>query len=287
MTRSRTVAPTRAAGSLLVALLSINLTCIATSVWADAPVRWKTLLPGLELGTVRPLDAPRIGDGVITIVRVDTKRYRFKLVATKQVGGRNRTAADWAKAYGLLVAINAGMFLTDHKTSVGYMRNGSAVLQSRVVKHYNAAIAFGPRDGKGAAGGIFDLKCTPLARLNQRYRTVVQSLRMIDCRRRNRWGRSPKRWSVAMMARDGQGRALFIHSRTPWTMRAFIDRLLRLPIDIREAIYLEGGPEATLFVNAGGIRIQKVGSYETGFNENDGNRRAWALPNVIGITPRK
>jgi hypothetical protein len=49
---------------------------------------------------------------------------------------------------------------------------------------------------------------------------------------------------------------------------------------------LEGGPEATLYVNAGGTELERFGSYETGFNENDDNDRAWALPNVIGVWRR-
>ena len=33
--------------------------------------------------------------------------------------------------------------------------------------------------------------------------------------------------------------------------------------------------------------MNEVGSYETGFNENDDNNSAWLIPNVIGIVKRR
>ena len=51
-------------------------------------------------------------------------------------------------------------------------------------------------------------------------------------------------------------------------------------------MYLEGGPETSLYVSVNGTVIQKFGSYETGFNENDENNRFWLLPNIIGVTKK-
>ena len=49
--------------------------------------------------------------------------------------------------------------------------------------------------------------------------------------------------------------------------------------DLAGALFLEGGPEATLVAG----KLSRVGSYETGFVENDDNHVQWALPNVLGI----
>ena len=35
-----------------------------------------------------------------------------------------------------------------------------------------------------------------------------------------------------------------------------------------------------------GSDVSRIGSYETGFVENDGNTAFWWLPNVIGVEPR-
>jgi hypothetical protein len=66
-------------------------------------------------------------------------------------------------------------------------------------------------------------------------------------------------------------------------MRDFNQLLLRLPLDVQQAMHLEGGPEASLSIHAPGIDLDLSGSYETGFLEDDSNREQWPLPNVIGV----
>lgn len=41
----------------------------------------------------------------------------------------------------------------------------------------------------------------------------------------------------------------------------------------------------TFYARAGDTEIERFGSYETGFNENenDDNANAWPLPNVLGV----
>ena len=48
------------------------------------------------------------------------------------------------------------------------------------------------------------------------------------------------------------------------------------------ALFLEGGPEASLVARD----LALLGSYETGFVENDDNREFWALPNILGLARR-
>ena len=52
-------------------------------------------------------------------------------------------------------------------------------------------------------------------------------------------------------------------------------------------MYVEGGPEASLYLAVGGQAIvSEMGSFETGFFESHDNRRFWPLPNVLGFAPR-
>ena len=87
------------------------------------------------------------------------------------------------------------------------------------------------------------------------------------------------------MGLDGAGRLLLMHARSPYPVRSFIDQLLAMPIDVRRAMYMEGGPEASLYVHAGDVERERIGSYETGFFESDSNDHAWPIPNVLGIHP--
>ena len=49
---------------------------------------------------------------------------------------------------------------------------------------------------------------------------------------------------------------------------------------------LQKGSTIFLYFSYGGKTIKAFGSYETGFNENDGNQSYWPIPNVLGIVKR-
>ena len=109
---------------------------------------------------------------------------------------------------------------------------------------------------------------------------------MLSCEGRNVWRQSARIWSIASLAQDNEGRLLLLHLRSPLSVHDFVNALRRLPLSIVRAMYLEGGPEATLYAAGGGVEIERFGSYETGFNENDDNASAWPLPNVPGVAAR-
>ena len=92
--------------------------------------------------------------------------------------------------------------------------------------------------------------------------------------------------AAAAVATDGAGRLLMIHCRSPYSTHDFIDILQDLPLDIASAMYVEGGPESQLYVNAGGARREFVGSFESGILESELNRRAWPIPNVVAVRRR-
>jgi hypothetical protein len=59
--------------------------------------------------------------------------------------------------------------------------------------------------------------------------------------------------------------------------------LLSLPLKIYSVMYLDGGPEAVLYVSAGDTLIEKVGSWVSRTYPTDKNNYMWELPNVIGV----
>ena len=59
--------------------------------------------------------------------------------------------------------------------------------------------------------------------------------------------------------------------------------LLALPIDLAQAMYVEGGPEAQLFARGGGREVERVGTFEA----RGENARAWPVPNVVAAVRRK
>ena len=258
------------------------LTAIAAIVampacaYAAAPIAWCTLAPGLEHGQAAL--AAHIGDGQLHIVRIDPAHFRFALASAAATGGGYRTARRWAEERGFSAVINAGMFQSGG-APVGYAKADGRVIQP----HLNSNLSVFAFDDRRAR--LLDLSCDTFD--PSREKNALQGIRMVACDDRNVWSPQARRWSIAAIAQDRGGRILFLHTRSPHSVHDFINALLALPLSIVRMMYQEGGPEATLFVSVGGFELERIGSFETGFNENDDNLVAWPLPNVFGVCPRQ
>ncbi len=244
---------------------------------------WQSLEIGLDLGDFRAHILSDVGDSRITVLRIDPERFRLVLAnASTMPDLRTRTAREWASDKGLVAAINASMYREDHRTSLGLMR-GASHINNAVLTKDKAVLAFDPMSDAVASVQIIDRDCQDFDTLRPQYGTLVQSIRMVDCHQQNVWGQQPTKWSTAAIGIDKSGRVLFLFTRSPYSTHNFIEILLRLPIDLYNAMYVEGGPEAQLYVNAGGVEVEKFGSFETGFFESDENDQAWPVPNIIGV----
>lgn len=269
-------------------LLALTLAWLAID--PVAAVEWRELAAGLELATVQARAASVAGDSTITVLRIDPGKWELVLTGVGEDPAEGAASArEWARRRGLAAVINAGMFATDFRTHIGYMRAGSAVNSSRV-NRYESVAAFDPRDPAASPPfRIYDLDVdgVDIDALAREYRSLVQNLRLIKRPGGNRWSQQPKQWSEAALGEDAHGRALFLFARSPFSMHDFNRELLGAGIELVAAQHLEGGPEAQLYVDAGGIELDLVGSFETAFREDDSNALAWPIPNVIGIRPRQ
>lgn len=230
-------------------------------------------------------DAP--GDRRLTVLRIDPARARLVAVLASERGGVKRTAGEWCRTAGLAAAINLGMFKTDHRTNVGHLTTARGANNPAWVSSYQSVLALHPSAGKPAPAAVMVDLDEPGARARLRgYATVIQNLRLIRGPGRNVWKRADRRWSQAAVAMDGAGRVLFLFCRTPLAPPEFNRVVLGLPLDVKRAMHVEGGPEASLSIHAGGVDQDLFGSFETGFTEDDGNRAAWPIPNVLGVMAR-
>lgn len=248
-----------------------------------APAAWRALDAGLDLGEfTSPLAAG--GDGLIHVLRIDPRRWRLRLLnASAREDGKPLTARAWAKQEGLTAAINASMYQGDMKTSVSLMRAPAHVNNPRLSRD-NAILAFDASDPSLPPVQIIDRECQDFEALSGRYGSLVQSIRMVSCTGRNVWSPQEKAWSTAAIGIDRQGRVLFIHARAPYTTHNFVEALLGLPIELKNAMYAEGGHEAQMFVSAGGRQFEYLGGADNGSDDGLAGL-AWPIPNVIGIVP--
>ena len=250
---------------------------------ANGPA-WRTLQSGVEYGRVELGDGSAGGD--IHFVRIDPKKAQLTAVMASAVDRKPRTAGAWCRERKLAVAINLGMYRDDRLTNVGHAHAPGHVNNAHWSEKYKSVLAFGPNRAGLPPAAMVDLD-TPGAEAGlAAYDTVVQNLRLIRAPGRGVWSKQERRWSEAAVAADRAGRILFIFSRRPHAMQELNDTLLALPLGITSAMHVEGGPEASLSIHAGGVDLDLNGSFETGFNENDDENGQWPIPNLLAVTRR-
>lgn len=250
---------------------------------------WQILEPGMELGIFSASKPSSIGDSRITILRIDPGRWDLNVYGISNVNEiMGKTAKQWSQDNHLSVVINAGMFEEDYKTHLGYLQFQGHI-NNQAVNKYRSVAVFNPRDNRLPRFRIFDLDNVGINMnmILKNYDTVVQNLRLIKRPRQNRWRQSKKMWSEAALGEDKFGKILFIFSRSPFTMHDLNVELINMNINLVSAQHLEGGPEAQLYIRIGKVELELLGSYETSFNENNKNTHPWAIPNILGVRPRK
>ena len=273
-----------ARASIAFVLLILALFWIPGDGRADNSV-WKQVDTGLA---VAEFDAPlksESGDSRVTVVRIDPAYYEFKLLCASEHGRKKKTVEEWCTEFQLVGAVNAGMYQENGITSVGYMRNFVHVNNPRISRD-NSVLAFHPVDSGVPEVQLIDRECQDLDSLKRKYNSMVQSIRMISCERQNVWSQQPVKWSIVAIASDAGGNILFLTARSPYSVHDFIDIVLSLPLSVQNTMYLEGGPQASLFVSTGDFRLEKYGSMETGFDEAGPLQFALPIPNVIGIAKK-
>jgi hypothetical protein len=175
------------------------------------------------------------------------------------------------------------MYQADGRTSVSLMATSDHVNNGHLSRD-RTILAFDRRSGEVPPVQIIDRSCEDFDSLRESYGSLVQSIRMISCKRENVWSNREAEWSTVLIASDDRGRILLIHVRSPYSTHDLIENLLVLPIGIERAMYLEGGTTAQLYFQAAEREVEVVGSTSSsGFS---GNRAALPFPNALALYRR-
>ena len=249
--------------------------------------QWQQLEPGLELGRFESPQRAEVGDSIIRVLRIDPQRFELRLMNASAIEqGRALSAREWCRRYGLVAAMNASMYQQDYKTSVSLMRTRRHVNNARLSKDM-AILAFDRLATTGPAVKIIDRECDDFSRWSKLYGTLVQSIRMLSCTGRNVWSPQPQKWSTAAIAVDSLDRVMFIHVRSPYSTHDLINILALLPLQIKRALYTEGGPQAQLFIDGGDQQFEFIGRVESGLDPTTAVSFAMPIPNAIGIVRKE
>ncbi|MFP4393433.1 MAG: phosphodiester glycosidase family protein [Desulfohalobiaceae bacterium] len=255
---------------------------------AKAKDVWQELETGLELATEESLcEQDKDACLGLKILRIDPEYFQLVLLSASESGHTKYTLKGWGQEYDLRAAINAGMFWKDLETSAGYMKNFKHVNNKTIHPEFNAFLVFNPVSSELPAVQLIDRANQPQwENILQDYQSVVQSYRMISNQGQNVWEKNSKSYSVASVGLDEQGRILFIFSEQPRTIHDLNKTLLELPLGIQSCIFMEGGPTAGLYLDAGSTQTSWQGSSEFSLWSNKPGSYA-RVPNALGIIKKK
>jgi hypothetical protein len=265
-------------------ILSLLILFLFTS-FKSITITFQELEEGLSYASIDLPVKSSCSDLKIDILKIDPAYFKFDLICAGQKGNNSKPIPSWVNENKMLAAVNAGMFKLDgsFNTSTGFMKNKKYVNNATLNPAYKSIFAFNSKDNSLPDAQIIDLSCDNWDQLKAKYSGFSQCLRMLDCHNKNTWQLQEKKWSMVLLGQDLQGNILFIFVRSPYKVHDYINILLSLPINLKRLMYLEGGPEASFYVNHPKLKVEKFGSYETGFNENDNNDHFLEIPNVIAI----
>jgi uncharacterized protein YigE (DUF2233 family) len=276
----------------------------ATSAAAVTPTTVSTceqaprkLGEGITHERIEIIGAPAIvtADDCIDIVRFDPTTHKLRLLtATREPDVK--TLPEWVEQHHLSGAVNAGMF-HDDLSSVGMLVSGDVRNNEKSNPKFGGYFAWdaiaptsvktaGKTTAKVNSIDVFGKGCKgfQVEQLTKEYRSISQSYRLIGCDGEALPWKDPKAYSIAGIGVDRNGWIVTMHARSPHKPVDISATLGQPAVNLRGMIFVEGGPEASMIARGDDkLAVSRVGSYETGFVENDDNHVFWKLPLVIGI----
>ncbi len=253
-------------------------------------IPWHNLADGLLYAEIDAPDKSVVNDSKLTLLKIDKQKFDFEFLTASEHGKKMRTAPDWANEFNQTLIINAGMYSYNKiHSNKGYMKNYNHLNNPKKSGYYNAILAMHPKDTKKAPFDIIDITDQDWEKVRHEYHSLCQNMRMIgfDGAGMAFSKRPDQSCSMILAATDVESNLYFIFTRSPYTHQTMIKYLQGLPLNIRTTAYLEGGPEASLYINTGDTIIAKYGSYVSNSCANDENDHFWEIPNVIALRKKK
>lgn len=257
---------------------------ISTFSWSQT-LPWEPVNEGIRYCEIPCPSLSETGENRLCLLELSPEKLEFELVCASENREEPKTVTDWAQAHGFELVFNASMYKLDQPLrSRGFLKNKNHHNQAIFHPDYRGVLAFQPIDSLKAPAGLFDLECQSWDSLRRQYHCLGQGLRMLDCAGNPlSWNKKKQRCSMMLMAQDTAGKLYLVFCRSPFSHNQMIGFLKSLPLSLRQALYLEGGPETSLFLQVGNFRLEKVGSFVSDSYETDANDHFWKLPNVIGV----
>jgi hypothetical protein len=273
--------------TLIFTVIALNLNNYHTKLNLYKEIKWRQLLTGLYYAEVKNPYYSKISDNIVSLVKANPYILDIDVYSCTSYDSIKRTAICWSQDFDLNVVVNAGMYnLINTYKAEGYLKSNNKINNSVFKESFKMFALFKSLDNPHLKPFIMiDAENDDIELYLNKYSSVFQSIRMIDCNGKQvTW--KPKRLiysSMCVLGIDEKDNLLIAFTRTPMSANQMSKLLLHLPLNIKSAMYLEGGPEACLYIKTPDTVILKKGSYVSLTFPTDTNTRLWNLPNVIGI----
>jgi len=268
--------------------LLIPFSGISQNAFPDA-FQWKELTDGLFFYETEAPEKSIVNDSKLTILKIDPSKFNFNLFTSTEYGKISRSADCWAKELNLNVVVNAGMYTqTKNHINKGYLKNFNHINNGKLSSYYNGMMAIHPKDSLQLPFAIYDLSCNSWDKIKSKYNSFCQGMRMLDCNGNSlAWDKKPgQSCSMVLISTDNNGIIYITFTNSPFTHQKMISFLINMPLNLKTTIYLEGGPEASLYISTPDTVISKWGTYVSGTWEHNDNDHFWEIPNVLGISKK-
>ena len=242
---------------------------------------WRTLRPGVEFTTLRGEPYCRYGSASIAALRLDPARVRIRVRHfSREPELRPLGILEWLRRSGSVAVFNAGQYYGDF-SYMGLLASGGEVLSRRTHPTFKAALVAGPR---GGGARVLDLARERLDPDSLGWEEVAQSFMLFDRDGTVRVRHSDQVANRTAVAEDRSGRLVVLTSEGGYTLWDFARLLKSLPLDLSQAMAMDGGLEAEMVVSAGRFRYASFGQWEHGRPARDAPVPPVALPAVITVS---
>ncbi len=266
--------------------LIISFLFISSSIAQRLPVKWLKFDDGIYYSVINGPRQSKIADSKISVIKIIPSFYNFDLIIASQTDSVFKTLPEWCAEKKLLFAVNAGMYsLANRYKATGFMRNKAHINNPIFKGGFNALLAFNPTKTGIPIFRIIDLENEKFEDFENEYQCFIQSIRLISNKSEAVYW-SPKnrlKCSMTFLAIDKDNNVLVFFTRSPYSPNEMIDFMLHKPLQVKTAMYLEGGPEASFYINTQDTAFGKFGSYVSKSYPTDKNTEFKKMPNVIGV----